>query len=219
VEPAKYPIERPSHIILNLRAFGFRDITLNTGILNYIDGVAHSVLLVKPEPMSVPKLLNVVRLAKYGNEAVALELSFENPMNVGVDLTKMILHGVRNSPIHCEGSATIYDVKLRLEGEKILGSAKQEGDKFQYPIEGHMQSYCEDYFLAAATPFNAALGASSATSIRFRIFEDEKLEVAEVSGMVYFLRPDKVSEVVSQGRKNPAKLLLGPPNVPMSISL
>ena len=204
--PTQQNVPRPSHVIVSINALGFEHLEINSGILEF-DEATRVAIVDLPMDMvaaNAPRVENVVSLNISDTSKFHFEVAIYNPLEYEVSVTQVVIDGGHFGPVGCAADAVIYDIKLEIEGEKLFGEAVELAgeEKFSYPITGRLNQYCDDIWFSAQIPFNHRIPPKQRAYIKFRIKEAEKLRLAVVPGMIFFLAPEKVEEIVQEARND-----------------
>ena len=197
-------VERPSHVLLRVKAPGFDDAMRNTGILQYKEshGVSYASmdLDVVMKPRKAPQVVNAVRTLDPAPEFVTYEVTISNPTENPISITDLIIINQVNFPSTCAGGET-YEVELHIEKNVVTGFAKRRDETTtkRYPVvKGQIGGSCGVDTLSAGIPISQDVPARQNAYITIRINAES---VIKRSNPIYAKRAGLTAEGLRQQLK------------------
>lgn len=205
--PSKPDMTQPSHLLVAMKAFGFKPLSANTGVLEYSNGRAEKALKFNPEVDNPPVIENIVRLERKKEAEPTYEFSVFNPADISVNITSLDL--VSNSSLrrNCyhEDLRPLLTFVYPISGNYGRGSLHNnaDGESFSYPATASVTQGCSERFLTVKAPFNYSIPAKD------RLFMRVQLPAIPDNSLDHF-RPNQIHKGIL-GNNSPPKTGLGHP--------
>ena len=182
IRPASVSANRPSHVIIRARAFGFEDQIINSGILRFKgEGpslIASTKFEITFEPKNLPRIANPLTLETNSNDQEAFEISIFNPADNEILMTKLNIETGYWGPAMCKSVLfdDAYDININIEGTTVTGKAgRGDTGNFNYPITGKVQKACDDAWINALVPVNIRIAPRTYVIVRLIIHDTQKI--------------------------------------------